>query len=229
MIEFGLGRLARSAAALYGIAMVTVLSCSGGARQEMVDGILAVVNQDVITLTDFRIVMTFGLYRRDTQADATVSPHEVLDRLIDQKLILGMTNPDFTVHENELEAKYQSLVDAVGLDAIRRELAFFDLTREGLYAYIRDAILFDRVLEQRFQMAVSVGLREIEAYYNQTYLPQQRAEGRVPQPMVEILPRLEAAVKAEGTRSLIREWARNLRQEANIQVFADRFPRFFQR
>jgi hypothetical protein len=211
------------------LALVTVFPCFGSVGQETVDGILAVVNQDVITLTDFRIVMTFGLYRRDAQTDSMDSPREVLDRLIDQKLILGMTNPDFTVHENELEAKYQSLVDALGLDALRREMTFFDLNREGLYAYIRDAILFNRVLEQRFQLAVTVGLREIEAYYNQTYVPQRRAEGSVPQPMVEILPQLEAAVKAEGARSLIQEWARNLRKEANIQVFTDRFPQFFQR
>lgn len=78
-------------------------------------------------------------------------------------------------------------------------------------------------------MAVMVGLREIEAYYNQTYVPQRRAEGTVPQPMVEILPQLEAALKAEGTRSLIQEWARNLRKEANVQVFTDRFPQFFRR
>jgi len=211
------------------LVLVSVFPCFGSVRQETVDGILAVVNQDVITLTDFRIVMTFGLYRRDNQADSVGSPHEVLDRLIDQKLILAMTNPDFTVHENELETKYQSLVEAGGLDALQRDLTLFDLSREGLNAYIRDAILCERVLEQRFQMAVLVGLREIEAYYNQTYVPQRRAEGTVPQPMVEILPQLEAAVRAEGSRSLIQEWARNLRKEANVQVFTDRFPQFFRR
>jgi len=208
---------------------IGLLLLNASAQEEAVDGVVAVVNNDVITLTDFRIVQGFGMYVSDPGSGAHPSAWEVLDRLIEQKLIVWVANPDLNVPIPELEGWYERLSAALGAESFQQRMEEFDLTRDEFYVYLGEMIVSRRVLEQRFQMAVTVSLREIEAYYNKTYVPQQAARGLEPEPMVEILDKLETAVKSEGTRVLIGEWVRNLRKEADIDVFAENYPQYFER
>jgi len=199
------------------------------AQEEAVDGIVAVVNNDVITLTDFRIAQGFGFYSSEGDSGEQLSAWEILDRLIEQKLIVWVADPDLNVPVPELEVWYERLSGTVGAEAFQRRMEEFDLTRDEFYVYLAEMIASRGVLEQRFQMAVTVSLREIEAYYNETYVPEQTAMGLEPEPMVEILDKLETAVKSDGTRVLIGEWVRNLRKEADIDVFAGNYPQYFER
>ena len=205
-----------------------VLAAASSPGQQTVDGILAVVDREVITLTDFRIAQAFGLYHRFLQNSETIpSSLEILDRLIDQKLIIRMTNPDITVHRNELDDVIQRLSDEMGIDTFRRNMGIFDLERSELSEYVREFVAFQRILDQRFQLAVTVSLRQIESYYADTYLPQMKNRGEEPQPMLEILDDLESSLRSQETRRLIQEWARNLRRQAEIQVFIDAYPEYF--
>jgi hypothetical protein len=194
-----------------------------------VDGIVAVVNEEVITLTDFRIVHEFGINRSDWEDRSGLSSRDVLEGLIEQKLIILITNADINVPVIELERLYQQLSDSLGIELFQQKMAEFDLTREEFYVYLGEMIASRLILAQRFQLTVSVTLREIEEYYEQTYVPEQRDKGQEPQPMVEILDMLEAEVKSEETRLLSAEWVRNLRKEADIQVFAENYPHYFEK
>jgi hypothetical protein len=204
--------------------MITV-----GSQEVAVDGIVAVVNEEVITLTDFRIVHEFGINRSDWEDRSGLSSRDVLEGLIEQKLIILITNADINVPVIELERLYQQLSDSLGTELFQQKMAEFDLTREEFYVYLGEMIASRLILAQRFQLTVSVTLREIEEYYEQTYVPEQRNKGQEPQPMVEILDMLEAEVKSEETRLLSAEWVRNLRKEADIQVFAENYPHYFEK
>ncbi len=193
----------------------------------VVDGIVAVVNEEVITLTDFRIVHEFGIHRLDKGAEPDLSPRGVLEGLIDQKLIILITNADINVPVGELERFFQQLADSLGSESFQQKMAEFDLTREELYVYLREMVASRLVLNQRFQRTVSVTLKEIEDYYQNSYVPEQRAKGQEPQPMLEILDMLETVAKSEETRLLSSEWMRNLRKEADIQAFTEDYPEYF--
>jgi hypothetical protein len=197
--------------------------------QEKVDGIVAIVDEEIITLTDFRIAWTFGLFYRDVETGTSPAPRDVLENLIDQKLILQMTNPDLSLPAAEIEAEFLRLRQEYGEDYVRRHMDDFDIDRDALFDYIRRLLAFRHVLDERFQLSINLSLQEIETYYSQVYVPDQRAEGLDPRPMVEILPELERALKSRRTRALIREWQRNLRKEADIQVYADKYPEYFGR
>ncbi len=208
---------------------IHLLMISVGSQEVAVDGIVAVVNEEVITLTDFRIVHEFGIKRSDREDRSELSSRDVLEGLIEQKLIILITNADINVPVIELERLYQQLSDSLGIELFQQKMAEFDLTREELYVYLGEMIASRLILAQRFQLTVSVTLREIEEYYEQTYVPEQRNKGQEPQPMVEILDMLEAEVKSEETRLLSAEWVRNLRKEADIQVFAENYPHYFEK
>jgi len=200
------------------------------AQERIVDGILAVVNQQVITLTDLRVAQAFGLYYHiPDDSDAEPPPNRILERLIDQKLVIQMTNPDLRVRDDDLEAEYQRILSDLGSEDVQQRFFEFDIGREELSSYIRDKVLFQRIIDERFQMAVTVSLGEIESYYELTYVPQREAVGEEPEPMLEILDKLETALIREGTRRLIQEWIRNLRRQAEIQLFRDRYPDYFKK
>jgi hypothetical protein len=193
-----------------------------------IDGILAVVDEQVITLTDFKIARSFGLYHSVRSDDASaVSSLLILESLIDQKLVVLMINPSTRVHSNELEQGYQDLISRFGSESLQQKMAELDLDRGGLFQYLEEAIVYRRILAQRFQQSVGVNLRQIENYYENTYVPEMRAKGMEPSPMLDILKQLESAVIAESTRSLILEWVGNLRDEADILILADQYPQFF--
>jgi hypothetical protein len=218
----------RGRAKLCAWVLIGLVAAAGAHGQQTVDGILAVVDQEVVTLTDFRIAQTFGLYHRFLQeSEASPSSLEILDRLIDQKLIIRMTNPDITVHRNELEDVFQRLSEKMGNEAFLRNMDAFDLDRSELSVYIRELVAFRRILDQRFQLAVTVSLKQIETYYTEIYVPQQESQGQEPEPILEILDDLESTLRAQSTRRLIQEWARNLRRQADIQVFVNAYPKYF--
>jgi hypothetical protein len=209
------------------LAAVLLVSASAAPQEVAVDGIVAVVNQEVITLTDFRIVRELGIHRLDLEDGPAFDPLSILERLIDQKLIILITNADVNVPVMELERLYGRLAGSLGAEELGKKMAEFDLTREELYAYLSEMHVARRTLTQRFQVTVSVTLQEIEEYYQQTYLPQEREKGREPRPMTEILDLLEAGVKSEEIRLLSEEWVRNLRKEADVEVFTRNYPQHF--
>ncbi|MCX6577935.1 MAG: hypothetical protein NTV82_16290, partial [Candidatus Aminicenantes bacterium] len=59
-------------------------------QSQVVDCIVAVVNKQVITLTDLRLVDRFGLYEIEEKAEAADRPARLLDKLIDQKVVLDL-------------------------------------------------------------------------------------------------------------------------------------------
>jgi hypothetical protein len=66
-----------------GLAILVV--ASGSARAEIIDRILAVVDTQIITLSDVRAALRFGLVPEDVSLDPTGA---VLQRLIDRRLML---------------------------------------------------------------------------------------------------------------------------------------------
>ena len=195
-----------------------------------IDGIVAVVDEQVITLTDFKIASSFGLFHSVQSEEALAnSSRLILESLIDQKLVVLMISPSTRVHSNELEQGYQDLISRFGSDSLLRKMAELDLDRGELFQYLEEVIVYRRILAQRFQQSVGVNLSQIENYYENTYVPEQRVKGLEPSPMLDILKQLESAVIADSTRSLILEWVGNLRGEADILILADSYPQFFEK
>ncbi len=213
------------------LAAVVGCVCSLVYSQDVpIDGIVAVVDEEVITLTDFRIASSLGLYHSAQSNEASeTSSRLILESLIDQKLVVLMIKPTTRVHSTELEQGYQDLVSRFGTESLQRKMAELDLDRGELFQYLEEVIAYRRILAQRFQQSAGVSLRQLENYYEKIYVPEQRAKELEPSPMLDILNQLESAVIAENTRNYIQEWVGNLRNEADILIFADQYPQFFKR
>ncbi len=195
--------------------------------QETIDGIVAIVNDDVVTLTDVRLAKAFGFYDNHKGETEELSYQDILERTIERKLIIGLARQDLTVTTEEVSAWLLATTNNMEEETIRRQFETFDITEEELGAYGEEVLLYQKIIDQRFSLTVTASLSEIEVYYNQTYLPEQQARGEQPVPMMQILEEIEGAVKAHKSRNLVGEWIQNLRRQAEIQLYTERYPEYF--
>jgi hypothetical protein len=187
-------------------------------QKETVDRILALVNGQVITQTDVRIARDFGLYEQGPEYPADITTEIVLQRLIDQKLVIQVTRDNVSINREEMETFLNRISEEMGSDKFRRELDKFGMRMNDLGPYAYERILYNRILSSRFDRAVLVTLEEIQNFYETRYLPDQQNKGIEPQSMLDILDDIETILRKEKSEEQVEEWLRNLREKADIQI-----------
>jgi len=186
---------------------------------ETVDRIVAVVNEQVITLTDLRIAEAFGLYDEEFKEKSGDLHQLILEGLIDQKLAIALAGEETFVENEELDSYQGRMIEKLGNDQARRRLDEFGLDWQDLRGYIVEKIVYEKIISRRFGQRNIVSLQEIEDYYQKSYVPSQKEKGLEPQPMMELLDEIESRIIQEKIKTQISDWLRNLRKKADIQKF----------
>lgn len=194
---------------------------------ETVDGIVAVVHSEIITLTDIRVGEAFGLYPGVDRKPVPTSLRGVLDRIIDMKLVLGLTGESVTVSRAELDEALSAQIQSLGRNEFRRRLELFDMSEGDLRDHLEEFLLFRKTISRRFSRAAFINLKEIDEYYRERYIPARRAEGVAPKRLTEVLEEIEAELREEKRREQIDEWLGQLRLETEIRLFMDLYPDYF--
>lgn len=202
------------------IIVVAVMFFLGPVRgqDETVDRILALVNDQVITLTDVRIAKAFGLYEKRQESTPEGTIEQVLRKLIDQKLVIQVTSDVASVDQEEMNSFLDKISEEMGRDKFQEELDKFGMKRIDLRPYVYERILFDRILSARFDRDVSVTLEEIKHYYDTRYVPAQRGKGLQPKSMLDVFDEIESALRREKSEADVEEWLKNLREKSDIQI-----------
>lgn len=190
----------------------------GYGQEEVVDRIVAIVNDEVITLTDVNIIQKFGLFEDLEESPDADMQTQILSRLINQKLVIQLASERIMVDEKELETFLSDIVQKTDPDLAGRALLQFGLDWDDLKSYLREKLLFQKIISQRFNRGVIVSIEEIERYYEQVYVPSQREKNLSPQPMIEVLDQIEGELQRKKVKDQVQEWIDNLKREANIQI-----------
>lgn len=190
----------------------------GSGQGEIIDRIVAVVNDEVITLTDVNIIQKFGLFEDMDETGGRDIQKFIIDRLINQKLVIQLASERLMVDEEELEALLSDLIQKTDPDVAEKALLQFGLDWDDLRSYLHEKLLFQKIISQRFSRGVIVSIEEIERYYEQVYVPSRRENNLSPQPMIEVLDQIETALTREKVEGQIQEWIENLKRGADIQI-----------
>lgn len=102
----------------------------------------------------------------------------------------------------------------LGTEVLEEKCRLLGLKPEDLGSYLQDKILFEKVIGTRFNQRLYVSLKEIEDYYQQVYLPEQKAAGRTPPELVNVLDEIEARLQARRREERVREWTREAPAES---------------
>jgi len=109
---------------------------------------------------------------------------------------------------------------------LEERLTAFGIDLTDLRDYCAEYLSFKKIVSDRFSRSVVVSLREIEEYYDQVYVPEQKAKQEPVKQMVDMLPEIESAVKEKATSVQVEEWISSLRSKAEIQNRIDRYLDF---
>ncbi len=191
---------------------------AGYIQEKTVDRILALVNGQLITLTDVRIAKAFGLYERRGNSKTEDTVEMVLQKLIDQKLVIQVAGKESSINREEMDNFLNSVSEEMGNVQFQEILDQFGMRRNDLESYAFERIIYSRIISSRFDRVVLVTLKEIQDYYENRYVPDQKARGLEVESMLDILDEIEAALRKEKSEEQIAEWLQNLREKADIQI-----------
>lgn len=185
---------------------------------QMVDRIVAIVNEEVITLTDVRIAEAFGLYAEEIGEEAEDPGSLILQKLIDQKVVIQLSGEEVLIDAKKLDENLMRITQRLGADEVERRLTHFGLDWENLKDFLREKMAYQTIISERFSKVNPVSLKEIEEYYQRSYVPAQKEKGVEPKPMMEILDEIESGIKQEKIKAQIQDWIMNLRDKSDIQI-----------
>jgi len=208
---------ARNLAILGLLGPVLAYAAAGPPPVQVEDCVVASVNTRIVTLVDLKIVQRFRL---GTPAGETTLP-AIRDEFVKRALVVEMARGQALPTKEEIESGVKDIALALGPEGYRAALDSFGLAEEDLAPYVEDQILFRKVVAARFGRSLPITIREIEAYYNDVFVPSRKREGREPPPMIQVLDRIESMIQEEKRAGQIEAWIENLKAEADIRINRD--------
>jgi hypothetical protein len=190
------------------------LRAHGTAAGEIIDRILAVVEGQLITLSDVRAVTRLGLETVPAGGDPT---RLALDKLIDRQLVLieveryAPPDPDPAAIDARLTVMRAKFKDALEFETTLHQVG---MTVDHLRRYVRDTLRIDSYLQQRFAAAIQPGDDEIAGYYR-LHAAEFTRSGTLA-PFEEVRNEVRARLVDERRSALARDWLAGLRRRANI-------------
>ena len=188
------------------------------ARAEIVDRIAAVVDRDVITLSEAEQAAELRALRGQEE----LSMAEVVERLIDARLV------EREVSRYSEEAVPQEQIDTV-LQSMRAsfpsQTAFLDsltergLTEEELRLLIGKQVNIQRYLESRFRPLVYVSDEEVQRYYDELLRPDIEAAGENPPPRGSMEASIRRILEEKVFNQRIDEWIGRLKSRSSIRRY----------
>ncbi|MCX6565954.1 MAG: hypothetical protein NTW38_05955 [Candidatus Aminicenantes bacterium] len=190
-------------------------------QDRVVDGVVAVVNDRIITLIDVQIVEAFRIFEGSPASDAEAARREILEKLINQKVVLDLSRGRSSVEPSPVEAEVVRISARLGAEKMRALLSRFGIETAELRPYIEEKLYVETVIADRFSRSVTVSLDEIETRYRDRYTPGEQAAGRTPRPFLDAVDALEKEIRAEKITAQSALWLQSLREQVEIEIRPD--------
>ncbi len=190
------------------------------AWQEIVDGIAARVENDIILLSDIRVL---SRYQRFLDGKSETDVH-ILDRLIDQWMVRTEADVSRFPHPSDaeidgtLERLRKSFTSAEQYEAGRKQSGLSDSQVRGIVA---SQLYLSNYLDSRFRPAVQVDPQAIEDFYRDTIVPRAKAGGQEPPPLDAAHDLIQEALVQRGINEQSEKWLRESRARLHIDILLE--------
>lgn len=217
----------RSIVFLMGLCCLASLAAgqqSDAPQAELVDRILAVVDEDPILDSDLDQAIGIGLIVPEEGETETDYRRRVLDLLIDQKVrfheidLFGFSE----IPVAEVERQFDELREQFDSEeAFRARLEEVGLDEQGLRQILARQLMVLIYVEERLGARVFVGLEEIQRYYNEVLVPTLEESGQPIPRQQDVREEIRAVLREMRLNEEIERWTEELRQEADIVDYFD--------
>jgi len=201
-----------------GAAALLLTAPGWGGQSQVVNCIVAVVNSEIITRADVEIADALEIFEPASAAEPAARRARVLDKLIDRMIVLAQVRDTASPDPVAVEAEWSALAARLGAATLRGRLDAFGMTDGDGREIVARGIRFRRVIADRFGRSISVSLKEIEAYYGETYTAARKKDGAAVRPLVEVFDAIEAEIKRARIEVQALLWIETLRDQAEIEI-----------
>jgi hypothetical protein len=186
------------------------------AAQEVVDRIVARVENDVILLSDVRALSRYQQFLDDkSESDA-----QILDRLLDQWIV--RTEADVSRSPQPSEADIDRSLDRIRssfaseqeYEARRKQAG---LTEQNVRAMVSSQLYLSNYLDSRFRPAVHVDPKEVEEFYQNAIVPRAKARGQEPPSLDVARDSIQEALVQNGINQQAERWLKESRLRLHVE------------
>ncbi len=197
----------------------------------VLDGIVAVVNADVILESDVDEERRFENIQPYRGTPSEFSRDRAVQRLIDRTLILQQATIEadqIAVTDDELNK--QMLTLRTDIPVCRQQyhcetdagwekyLAANGFTAQEFRDRWRKRMELLKLIEVRFRSGIHIDDSEIKDYYEKTMLPEYARQKIAPPKLETISPRIEEVLLQQRVGDLMRDWLQSLRAQGSVWI-----------
>jgi len=184
----------------------------------LIEKITAVVNDEIITLSEIDLsIKLFPVFQRKEENDKTFQKR-ILEHLINYKIVYLEYKEESTLTDEDYEALQTTILSKIGsLEKLVDLLRNYNMEWVNFKDFIKEKIIYDKVLEEKLQLKIIINFNEIENFYNQEYLPQQNRLKIPPRSLIEMAPLIEKYLRKKKTEENLSEWLKELKSTYKIE------------
>ena len=198
-----------------------VVSIAGAmAAQEIVDRIVARVENDIILWSDIRALSRYQQFLDGkSETDA-----QILDRLIDQWIVRTEASvsrfpqPSDADIDRELERLQKSFASKEEFEARRKQIG---LSVAEIREMVATQLYLSNYLDSRFRPGVQIDPKTIDDFYEKSVVPRAKARGQEPPPLDTARDFIQEALVQRGINDQADQWLIESKARLHIEKFLD--------
>ena len=188
-----------------------------------VDRIAALVDRQVLTVSEVGQMATLRFFARPANQSDDDYRHAILDELISQSLRYRDVER-FGAQDIPKDSIQARLLEIQGRFASPAEFAAAmskaELTPDDVTGLIKRQLQLEAYIQERFSPMIFVSTEDIETYYKGTWSEQRKARGLTIPPLSDVQADIRALLKSSQLQTEITTWTTQLRARANVDVYA---------
>lgn len=184
---------------------------------EVIDRIVAVIDRDVITLSEAELAREIGVLRSGGGGD-DLPLTQVVERLIEVHLIEREVRRyrGEPVPSHEISRAMDAIRDSFPSgEAFREALTARGMDEDSLRLLVRRQIAISQYLERRFRPLVYVTDEEARRYYQEEIL----SSGGVVPPYEEVVEKIRQIVREKKFNQRVDDWIETLKSRTPIRRY----------
>src|SRR5215472_7842888 len=208
--------------AIRGILLAAVLAIARGSlpAQEVVDRIVARVENDVILLSDVRAL---GRYQQCLDGKSE-DDAQILERLIDQWIVRTEAEVSHSPRPSEADIDRSLTRVRDSFSSVREYQARMKqagLSEHDVRAMVASQLYLSNYLDSRFRPAVQIDPNEIEDFYQTAIVPRAKARGQEPPSLDAARDAIQEALIQNGINQQAEQWLKESRLRLHVEKFLD--------
>jgi hypothetical protein len=200
------------------------------AKTILLDRVVAVVAGQAILASDVDAEMRFAALEAAPKPASGNTPHQALDRIVDQRLIdrQSTLRPGLaSITQKQVDRSIQNLRSSIpacvkfhcSTDAGWREfLAGYGFTEAEVRDRMRERLALLKFINVRFTMAARVSDSDVRQYYERTLLP-ELASHHISAPKLDaVAEKIREILRQRQISTMVDQWLKSLRGENPVRI-----------